>query len=78
MRTQFLLDLKAKTDQDRTLGKNPSDRLVRPTQELAKSITETNSKVREPKTYNEAINNSLNENKLQKIIDEEFWNLDTY
>ena len=66
-----------RTDLGGTSGKNPSDGLVRPAQELAKSVTETSSKVREPKTYNEAVNNPINGNRWQEIIDEELKNLDS-
>ena len=59
-----------KTDWGGTSGKSPS-RLVRPAQELAKSVTETNSKVREPKTYNEAVTNPINGNRWREAIDEE-------
>lgn len=41
-------------------------------QELAKSITETSSKVHISKTYNEAVNDLINRNKWQKAIDKEF------
>lgn len=44
-----------KTDLGGTSGKNPlGDEFVRPARGFAKSVTETSSKVREPKTYNEA------------------------
>ena len=66
-----------RTDLDSTLGKNPSDGLVRPAQELAKSGTEISSKVCEPKTYDEGVNNLINGNSWQKAIDEELWNLDS-
>ena len=59
-------------------GKNPADGLVRFAQELAKSVTETNSKMREPKTYDEAINNPVHRNRWREAIDEEFWNLNSY
>ena len=52
-----------KTDPSKTSGKNPLNGLIKPLQELAKSVTETSSKVRKPKTYNEAVNNQINENK---------------
>lgn len=52
-----------KTDLGRTSGKIPSDGLVKPVQELAKLVIETNSKVCEPKTYNEAVNNAIDRNK---------------
>ena len=54
------------------LGKNsPTEELRKPTQELAKSVTETSSKIREPKTYNEAINDYVNKNKWQEAINKE-------
>lgn len=41
-------------------GKNPlEDELVRSAYEFAKSVTKTSSKIREPKTYNEAINDPI-------------------
>ena len=52
-------------------GKNFLNGLVRHTQELAKSITKTNSKMREPKTYDQAANNLINKNRWQKAIDKE-------
>ena len=66
-----------KTDPGGTSGKNPSDGLVKPVQKLVKSVTETTSKVREPKTYDEAVNNPINGNRWQKAIDKELWNLDS-
>lgn len=53
-----LLIQKPKTDQGWTLGKSPLE-LVRPTYKLAKSMTKTNSKLHELKTYNKAINNLI-------------------
>ena len=66
-----------RTDPDGTSGKDPSNGLVRPAQELAKLVTETSSKVREPKTYNEAVNNPINGNRWQEGIDKKLWNLDS-
>ena len=61
------------------LSKNPiEDGLVRPAYKFAKSVTETNSKVQEPKTYDEAINNPIHGNRWQEAIDGELWNLDTH
>ena len=40
--------------------------------ELVKSLTEDCSKVQEPKTYDEVINNLVHGNRWQKAIDEEF------
>ena len=37
--------------------------LVRPTQEFPKLVTETSSKMQEPKIYDEAINNSIHGNR---------------
>ena len=67
-----------RTNLDRASGKNPSDGLVRPVQELAKSVTKRNSKVRESKIYDEAVNNLINRNRWQKAIDEELSNLDSH
>ena len=67
-----------KTDLGGTSGENTSDGLVRPAQELAKSVTETSSKVREPKTYDEAINDPIKGNRWREAINEELWNLDTH
>ena len=63
MRIYSCHDPKSWTDLSRILGKNSADRLVRLAQKLANSVTETSSKVRELKTYNEAINNSIHGNK---------------
>ena len=65
-----------RTNPGGTSGENPSDGLIRPAQELAKSVTETSSKVREPKTYDEAVNYPINGNRGQEAIDEELWNFD--
>lgn len=60
-------------------GKNPlGDEFVRPAREFAKSVTETRSKVREPKTYNEAISDLIHGNRWRKAVDEELWNLDAH
>lgn len=48
------------------------------TQEFAKSVIKTRSKVRESKTYNEAINNIVHENRWQKAIDKELQNLNSH
>ena len=78
MRIHPFYDPNSRTDLGETLGKNPLDRLVKPMQELAKSITETSSKVCETKTYDETINDPINRNKWQETIDEEFWNLNSH
>ena len=66
-----------RTDLGKTSGKNPSDGLIRPVQELAKLVTETSIKVRKPKTYDEAANNPINGNRWQKAIDKKLWNLNS-
>ena len=71
-------DLKSRIDLGKTLGKNPTDRLIRPAQELAKSVSETSSKVRELKTYDEAINNLVHGKRWREAINEVLWNLDSY
>lgn len=58
-------------DLGRTLGKNLSDGLVKPMQELAKSVTETSSKVCKPKTYDEAVNDLINRNRWREAINKE-------
>ena len=44
---------------------------VQSMQEFAKSVIETSSKMREPKTYDEAINSPMYSNSWCKAIDEE-------
>lgn len=44
---------------------------VRPTRKLAKFLIETSSKVHEPKTYNEAINNTIYGNQWREAINKE-------
>ena len=78
MRIHPLHDPKPSTDLGGTSGKNSAEGLVRPARELAKSMTETSSKVREPKTYDEAINNPVHGNRWREAIDEELWNLDSH
>ena len=78
MRIHPLHDPKSRTDLVGTSGKNPADGLVRPAQELTKSVTETSSKVRQPKTYDKAINDPVHGNRWREAIDEELWNLDSY
>lgn len=67
MRAEDFHDLpparRPKTDLSKTSGENPLDRLIKPVRELAKSVTETSSKMRKPKTYNKAANNQINGNK---------------
>ena len=71
MRIHLLLDQKPMTDLDRISGKNLTNRLVRLVQELAKLVTETNSKMQEPKTCDEAINNPIHGNRWREIVNEE-------
>ena len=68
MRIHPLHDSNSRIDLCRTLGKNPLDRLVKPMQELAKSVTETSRKVRETKTYDETINDTINGNKCKRLL----------
>lgn len=75
----LLVPQKQKTDLGGISGKNfPVDRLVKLVCKFAKLIIKTNSKMRELKTYDEAINNLVHKNKWQKAIDEEFWNLNSH
>ena len=58
-----LVTQRPRTNLGWTIGENLSDGLVRPVHfEFAKSVTETSSKMREPKTYNKAINDLVYEN----------------
>lgn len=63
----LLLAQRPRTNLGETSNKNLSDELVRSVQELAKSVIETSSKVRELKIYNEAINNPINRNRWQEV-----------
>lgn len=74
MRAEGLHDLplarKPRIDQGGSSGENPSKRLVKPAQELVKSITETGSKMHEPKTYDETVNDLIIRNRWREAIDE--------
>lgn len=61
----------SRTDLDMGLG-------IKPAWKLVKSLTETNSMVQEVKTYKEAINNLIYENKWYKRINKELQNLNSY
>ena len=78
MRIHPFHNLKARIDLGEISGNNLADRLVMPTREFVKSVTETISKIQEPKTYDEAINHPVHGNGWRKAIDEELWNLDLY
>ena len=81
IRTNFPLDLKPRTDLNKTSVKNYllQDGLVSPTYyEFAKSVIETNSKVREPQIYNKAITNFVDGNRWQKATNDALWYLDIY
>lgn len=54
---------KPRTHLGGTASNSPVDRLVKPVQELVKSGTETSSKLKEPKTYDEIINNAVHRNR---------------
>ena len=70
---------RSRTDLVGTSGKSPpAEELVRPAHKFAKSVTKTSSKVRKPKTYNEAISDSIHGNRWRKVIDKELWNLDLH
>lgn len=63
MRIQSL-NLKPRIDLGGILGKNLlRKQLVKPIYKFAKSVTKTSSKVWEPKTYNEAINDFIHNNR---------------
>lgn len=64
MRIYALCDPIPRADLGGTSSKNSlGDGLVRPAYEFAKSVTETSSKVREFKTYDEAINDPIHGNR---------------
>lgn len=72
MRIHLFCNLKPKADLGEISSKNLlEDGLIRPVYEFIKSVTKNNSKVREPKTYNEVINNHINGNRWHKTINEE-------
>lgn len=64
IRTQFPLDQNPKTDLSETIVENSPviGGLIRSMYKFAKSVTETNSKVPEPRIYNKAINDLIYEN----------------
>lgn len=79
MKIHFFCNLKQKTDLDRISGENLLENsVIRPTYKFAKLVPKTSSKVWEPKTYNEALNDLIHRNRWRKAIDEELWNLDNY
>lgn len=59
-------------------SENPLDGLIKLVQELTKSVTETSSKMREPKTYDETVYNPVNRSKKREAINEELWNLNSH
>ena len=71
MKIHLTLDPKPRIDLGGTSGKNLADRLVRPVQKLIKSVIKTNSKVREPKTYDKAINDLIYGNRWREVVNEE-------
>lgn len=79
IRIDLFYNPKLRTHLDEISGKNSlKDRLVRLMYKFAKSITETSSKLQEPKTYNKAINHPIYRNRWHKTINEELWNFDAY
>ena len=68
----FFCNPKLKTNLSGILGKNSlRNRLIRPVYKFSKSVLETSSKMREPKTYNKAINNLIYRNRFCKATTEE-------
>lgn len=51
-----------KIDLDRTLNKNPLDKLIKLMQKLAKLISKITSKICKCKIYKKAVNNLINVN----------------
>lgn len=78
IKIHLFYDQKPKTDLSGTISENPVDKLVRLMQKLAKSVTEISSKIRQPKIYDEVINNSVHGKRWPEAIEEEFWNLDLH
>lgn len=74
----WLVTQKPRIDLDGILSKNLSKGWVSRAREFAKSVIEICSKMHEPKTYNEAINNAIYGNRWQEAIDKELWNLDSH
>lgn len=50
--------------------------LLRLAYKYVESVAETTSKVREPKTYDEVINNLIYRNRWREVVDKELLNLD--
>lgn len=74
-----LLVKKPRTNLDKILGKHIiTEGLVRSVRKFAKSVTKISTKVQVPRTYDEAINNSVHRKKWQEVIDEKLWNLNSY
>lgn len=73
MTIQTLLDSKPRIDLGGTSSKNLSVEggFIRPIYKVSNSITETSSKVREPKPYNKAINKRIHRNTWHGVVDEE-------
>lgn len=70
MRIYPLRNSKPRIDLNGTLGKNLlGNGLVRLVYKFVKSVTKTNNKMRELKTYDEAINNPIHGNRWCKGID---------
>ena len=79
MKTDPFQDQNPMTDLGRILDENSlREQLIKLIYKFAKSVTKTSTKVREPKTYNEAINDLIYSNRWRKAIDEVFWNLNSY
>lgn len=64
MKTYSLYNPKPRTDLGGTSGKNSlKDRLIKPVSKSTKWVAKTNSKIRESKIYNKAINNFMHRNR---------------
>lgn len=59
----LLITQRPETNLDKILGQKLLKGLVRPMSEFVKSVTKTNNKLHNPKTYNEIINNHVYENR---------------
>lgn len=81
MKTNLYLNPNSRITLGKILGENPlvKDKLVSSMYfKVAKSVTETNSKICELKTYDKIINNPIIYNRQLGAIDKELWNLNIY
>lgn len=79
MRIYVLCNLMPRTDLDKISSKNfLENKLVKPAYKFTKSIIKTSSKIHEPKTYDDAINDFIYGNRWRKALDKELWNLNSH